>query len=49
VRAQQCAKGQGYLFSRPLTSSALMEWLRTSMPAQGVAAAVADLLLAGGR
>jgi diguanylate cyclase (GGDEF)-like protein len=45
VRAQQCAKGQGYLFSRPLTSSALMEWLRTSMPGQEVA----DLLLAGGR
>jgi diguanylate cyclase (GGDEF)-like protein len=49
VRAQQCAKGQGYLFSRPLTSSALMEWLRASMPAHGVAAAMADILLAGGR
>jgi diguanylate cyclase (GGDEF)-like protein len=49
VRAQQCAKGQGYLFSRPLTSSALMEWLRASMPAHGVAAAMTDILLAGGR
>jgi diguanylate cyclase (GGDEF)-like protein len=49
VRAQQCAKGQGYLFSRPLTSSALMEWLRASMPAHGVAAAMADILLSGGR
>ena len=27
VRAQLCAKGQGYLFSRPLTSSALLDWL----------------------
>ena len=27
VRAQACAKGQGYLFSRPLTSNALLEWL----------------------
>jgi diguanylate cyclase (GGDEF)-like protein len=33
VRAQQCAKGQGYLFSRPLTSSALVEWLHVKMPA----------------
>ncbi|MCS0591985.1 putative bifunctional diguanylate cyclase/phosphodiesterase [Massilia norwichensis] len=31
VREQQCAKGQGYLFSRPLTSPALLDWLRTSM------------------
>jgi len=31
VREQQCAKGQGYLFSRPLTSLALLDWLRTSM------------------
>ena len=35
VRAQQCAKGQGYLFSRPLTSPALLDWLRASMPASG--------------
>ena len=27
VRAQACAKGQGYLFSRPLASSALLDWL----------------------
>ena len=27
VRAQSCAKGQGYLFSRPLVSSALVEWI----------------------
>jgi diguanylate cyclase (GGDEF)-like protein len=27
VRAQACAKGQGYLFSRPLTSSDLLDWL----------------------
>ncbi len=27
VRAQFCAKGQGYLFSRPLVSSALVEWI----------------------
>jgi predicted signal transduction protein with EAL and GGDEF domain len=27
VRAQLCAKGQGYLFSRPLVSSALVEWI----------------------
>jgi len=33
VRDQLCAKGQGYLFSRPLTSSALLDWLRASMPA----------------
>jgi diguanylate cyclase (GGDEF)-like protein len=53
VRAQQCAKGQGYLFSRPLTSNALMEWLRASLPAQDAQglppADVADLVLAGGR
>ncbi len=29
VRAQSCAKGQGYLFSRPLVSSALVEWIGT--------------------
>jgi diguanylate cyclase (GGDEF)-like protein len=29
VRAQHCAKGQGYLFSRPLASGDLLEWLRT--------------------
>jgi len=40
VRAQQCAKGQGYLFSRPLTSSALLEWLRISMPVEDVQAVV---------
>jgi diguanylate cyclase (GGDEF)-like protein len=28
VRALHCAKGQGYLFSRPLTSNALLDWLR---------------------
>jgi predicted signal transduction protein with EAL and GGDEF domain len=28
VRAQSCAKGQGYFFSRPLTSGALAEWIR---------------------
>jgi len=39
VRAQQCAKGQGYLFSRPLTSSSLLEWLRANMPASASAAA----------
>jgi diguanylate cyclase (GGDEF)-like protein len=33
VRGQQCAKGQGYLFSRPLTSSALLDWLRAALPA----------------
>jgi EAL domain-containing protein (putative c-di-GMP-specific phosphodiesterase class I) len=30
VRDQQCAKGQGYLFSRPLTSPALLDWLRAA-------------------
>jgi diguanylate cyclase (GGDEF)-like protein len=30
VRDQQCAKGQGYLFSRPLASKALLDWLRSS-------------------
>ena len=29
VRAQHCAKGQGYLYSRPLPSEALLDWLRT--------------------
>jgi diguanylate cyclase (GGDEF)-like protein len=29
VRAQHCAKGQGYLFSRPLTDAALVAWVRT--------------------
>jgi diguanylate cyclase (GGDEF)-like protein len=33
VREQQCAKGQGYLFSRPLTSPALLDWLRAALPA----------------
>jgi diguanylate cyclase (GGDEF)-like protein len=32
VRDQFCAKGQGYLFSRPLTSPALLDWLRASIP-----------------
>jgi diguanylate cyclase (GGDEF)-like protein len=27
VRAQSCAKGQGYFYSRPLESSALLAWL----------------------
>jgi predicted signal transduction protein with EAL and GGDEF domain len=27
VRAQHCAKGQGYFFSRPLVSNALVEWI----------------------
>jgi len=27
VRAQACAKGQGYLFSRPLVSGALVAWI----------------------
>jgi predicted signal transduction protein with EAL and GGDEF domain len=27
VRAQSCAKGQGYYFSRPLVSNALVEWI----------------------
>jgi diguanylate cyclase (GGDEF)-like protein len=31
VRDQLCAKGQGYLFSRPLTSPALLDWLRGSL------------------
>jgi EAL domain-containing protein (putative c-di-GMP-specific phosphodiesterase class I) len=30
VRAQHCAKGQGYLFSRPLTSPSLLDWLRAA-------------------
>jgi EAL domain-containing protein (putative c-di-GMP-specific phosphodiesterase class I) len=30
VREQQCAKGQGYLFSRPLASKALLDWLKSS-------------------
>ncbi|WP_371763494.1 putative bifunctional diguanylate cyclase/phosphodiesterase [Massilia sp.] len=29
VRAQSCAKGQGYLFSRPLASPDLLDWLTT--------------------
>jgi len=28
VRAQHCAKGQGYFYSRPLESNALVAWLR---------------------
>ncbi|MGJ9416210.1 putative bifunctional diguanylate cyclase/phosphodiesterase [Massilia sp. CMS3.1] len=27
VRAQSCAKGQGYFFSRPVVSGALVEWI----------------------
>jgi len=46
VRAQLCAKGQGYLFSRPLTSSALLDWLRTSMPAPASGASSAPAPLA---
>jgi diguanylate cyclase (GGDEF)-like protein len=34
VRAQQCAKGQGYLYSRPLTSNALLDWLRSNLPSR---------------
>jgi diguanylate cyclase (GGDEF)-like protein len=30
VCALHCAKGQGYLFSRPLTSNALLDWLRAT-------------------
>jgi len=39
VRDLQCAKGQGYLFSRPLVSGALVDWLRASMPLAGANAA----------
>ena len=28
VRDQHCAKGQGYLFSRPVVSDALVDWIR---------------------
>jgi diguanylate cyclase (GGDEF)-like protein len=38
VRAQQCAKGQGYLYSRPLGSEALLDWLRASLAAADAAA-----------
>jgi diguanylate cyclase (GGDEF)-like protein len=31
VRDQLCAKGQGYLFSRPLTSPSLLDWLRAAL------------------
>jgi EAL domain-containing protein (putative c-di-GMP-specific phosphodiesterase class I) len=34
VRGQLCAKGQGYLFSRPLASDALLDWLRAAFPQQ---------------
>ncbi|QJE02701.1 bifunctional diguanylate cyclase/phosphodiesterase [Massilia forsythiae] len=37
VRALSCAKGQGYLFSRPLTSGALLDWLCINMPAPAIA------------
>jgi diguanylate cyclase (GGDEF)-like protein len=33
VRDQHCAKGQGYLFSRPLTSPSLLDWLRAALSA----------------
>jgi diguanylate cyclase (GGDEF)-like protein len=46
VRAQQCAKGQGYLFSRPLTSASLLDWLRARMPAGSGALAAPALALA---
>jgi len=46
VRAQQCAKGQGYLFSRPLTSASLLDWLRASMPAAGPFSPAAAPLMA---
>jgi diguanylate cyclase (GGDEF)-like protein len=36
VRDQQCAKGQGYLFSRPLTSPALLDWLRSGIQGAGI-------------
>jgi diguanylate cyclase (GGDEF)-like protein len=32
VRAQHCAKGQGYFYSRPLTAEALAEWVRGHAP-----------------
>jgi len=38
VRAQQCAKGQGYLYSRPLASDALLAWLRARQPVDVVPA-----------
>jgi EAL domain-containing protein (putative c-di-GMP-specific phosphodiesterase class I) len=39
VRAQHCAKGQGYLFSRPLTDAALVAWVRAHAGAvEGIAA-----------
>jgi diguanylate cyclase (GGDEF)-like protein len=46
VRAQQCAKGQGYLFSRPLTSASLLDWLREKMPAPAAAPLVGLAALA---
>jgi diguanylate cyclase (GGDEF)-like protein len=44
VRAQQCAKGQGYLYSRPLTSNALLDWLRTGLAAPAPAPQFAPAL-----
>jgi diguanylate cyclase (GGDEF)-like protein len=35
VRRQGCDKGQGYLYSRPLTSELLMAWLRASITPHG--------------
>ncbi len=37
VRAAGCAKGQGYLFSRPLPANALMQWLTQSETADSPA------------
>ena len=40
VRDQHCAKGQGYLFSRPLPDAALVEWVRAhAVPARAGALA----------
>jgi EAL domain-containing protein (putative c-di-GMP-specific phosphodiesterase class I) len=39
VRDQHCAKGQGYLFSRPLVDAALVEWVKERA---GMAVAVVD-------
>jgi sensor c-di-GMP phosphodiesterase-like protein len=43
VRDLQCAKGQGYLFSRPLVSGALVDWLRASMPLAGAGGAAGGI------
>jgi diguanylate cyclase (GGDEF)-like protein len=49
VRDQQCAKGQGYLFSRPLTSPSLLDWLRAALPAPALVAAPQGGLAMAGR